>query len=132
MNEKVTSFFLVAYGISLLLTLVNVHTAPPCRSADRSSKASASSAQHRLPSCCWWHCTSGGGIPDRGVTRIPHHLNGWQCITKLASLAVAAVSELPVFTRIVLYRKVGPDRLSHINRLYAVRMLLPPWCRPEA
>lgn len=130
MNQEVTSFFLVAYGISLLLTLLSTFSLPQLPAQERRPLLEGVSellrnrrlvlvlvvafaqavAAFLIVASLGYHITSMGGNPSQvGV-----------------AFAVAAVSELPVFLiGYWLYRKIGPDRLIAILvGLYAVRMLL--------
>lgn len=130
MNEKVTSFFLVAYGISLLLTLASTFTLPQLPVQERRPilegvgellrntrlllvllvAFAQAVAAFLIVASLGYHITSMDGSASQvGV-----------------AFAVAAVSELPVFLLgSWLYRKIGPDRLIAILiGLYAVRMLL--------
>ncbi len=130
MNERVTSFFLVAYGVSLLLTLAATFALPQLPGQHRRPLLEGvgelvrnrrlmlvlmvafaqAVAAFMIVASLGYHITSMGGNPAQvGV-----------------AFAVAAVSELPVFLiGAWLYRKVGPDRLiALLVMLYAVRMLL--------
>lgn len=130
MNEEVTSFFLVAYGVSLMLTLASTFSLPQLPVQARRPLFEGVSellANRRLMlvllvafaqavaaflivASLGYHITSMGGNPSQvGV-----------------AFAVAAVSELPIFLiGYWLYRKIGPDRLIAILiSLYAVRMIL--------
>ena len=130
MNEEVTSFFLVAYGISLLLTLVSTFSLPQLPVQERRPLLEGVGElvrNHRLMlvllvafaqavaaflivASLGYHITSmDGNASQVGV-----------------AFAVAAVSELPIFLLGAwLYRKIGPDRLIAILvLLYAIRMIL--------
>jgi PPP family 3-phenylpropionic acid transporter len=130
MNEQVTSFFLVAYSISLLLTLTATFALPQLPAQHRRPMLEGvgelvrnrrlmlvllvafaqSVAAFMIVASLGYHITSmGGNASQVGV-----------------AFAVAAISELPVFLiGAWLYRRVGPDRLiAIIVLLYAVRMLL--------
>lgn len=130
MNEEVTSFFLVAYGISLLLTLASTFSLPQLPVQERrpifegvgellrNSRLmlvllvafAQAVAAFLIVASLGYHITSMDGSASQvGV-----------------AFAVAAVSELPIFLLGAwLYRKVGPDRLiALLIGLYAIRMLL--------
>lgn len=130
MNEEVTSFFLVAYSISLLLTLVSTFTLPQLPAQERRPMLEGvgelirnrrlmlvllvafaqAVAAFLIVASLGYHITSmGGNAAQVGV-----------------AFAVAAVSELPIFLLgYWLYRRVGPDRLIAILiLLYAIRMIL--------
>lgn len=130
MNDEVTSFFLVAYAVSLLLTLASTFSLPQLPAQERRpllegigellrnrrlvlvlivAFAQAVSA-FLIVASLGYHITSMDGSASQvGV-----------------AFAVAAVSELPIFlVGSWLYRKIGPDRLIAILvALYAIRMLL--------
>ena len=130
MNEKVTSFFLVAYGVSLLLTLASTFALPQLprqvhrpllegvRELVRNRRLmmvllvafAQAVAAFMIVSSLGYHITSmGGNATQVGV-----------------AFAMAAVSELPIFLiGAWLYKRIGADRLiAIIIVLYAVRMLL--------
>lgn len=130
MNKEITSFFLVAYGISLLLTLLSTFSLPQLPAQDRRPMLEGvgelvknhrlmllllvafaqSVAAFLIVASLGYHITSMNGSPSQvGV-----------------AFAVAAVSELPIFMiGYWLYKKYGPDRLiAIILLLYAVRMVL--------
>lgn len=130
MNEEVTSFFLMAYGVSLLLTLASTVSLPQLPPQPRQplfegvgellsnrrlvivlvvSFAQAVAAFLIVASLGYHITTLGGNSSQIGV-----------------AFAVAAVSELPVFLiGAWLYPRIGPDRLiGIILALYAIRMLL--------
>lgn len=129
MNEKVTSIFLVMYGISLALTLVSTFSLPqlPARERRPVFEGVGELVRNRrlvlilvvafaqavaafiIVASLGYHITSMGGNPAQvGV-----------------AFAVAAVSELPIFLLGAwLYKRVGADRLIvMIVLLYAVRMV---------
>lgn len=130
MNEEVTSVFLIAYGISLLLTLASTFSLPQLPVQDRQPLLEGVGVlirNHRLMlvllvafvqavaaflivASLGYHITSvGGNASQVGI-----------------AFAVAAVSELPIFlVGAWLYRKIGPDRLiAMLLLLYALRMIL--------
>lgn len=129
MNEDVTSFFLVAYGTSLLLTLLATWSLPQLPAQERRPlfegvgellgnarlilvllvAFAQAVAAFLIVASLGFHITSMEGSASQiGV-----------------AFAVAAVSELPIFLiGAWLYRKVGPDRLiALLIGLYAFRML---------
>ena len=129
MNEKVTSIFLVMYGISLALTLVSTFSLPQLPARERRPvfegvgelmrnrrlvlilvvAFAQAVAAFIIVASLGYHITSMGGNPAQvGV-----------------AFAVAAVSELPIFLLGAwLYKRVGADRLIvMIVLLYAVRMV---------
>lgn len=130
MNEEVTSFFLVAYGISLLLTLASTFSLPQLPAHERRPilegvgellgnrrlllvllvAFAQAVAAFLIVASLGYHITSMDGSASQvGV-----------------AFAVAAISELPIFLLGAwLYRKVGPDRLiALLIGLYAIRMML--------
>ena len=129
MNEKVTSIFLVMYGVSLALTLVSTFSLPQLPARERRPvfegvgelmrnrrlvlilvvAFAQAVAAFIIVASLGYHITSMGGNPAQvGV-----------------AFAVAAVSELPIFLLGAwLYKRVGADRLIvMIVLLYAVRMV---------
>lgn len=130
MNKEVTSLFLVAYGVSLLLTLVSTFMLPQLPAQQRRPLLEGvgelmhnrrlmllllmafaqAVAAFMIVASLGYHITSlGGNASQVGV-----------------AFAVAAVSELPFFMAGAwFYRRFGPDRLiAIILVLYAVRMML--------
>lgn len=130
MNEEVTSFFLVAYGISLLLTMVSTFSLPQLLAQQRQPLMAGvgellqnrrlmlvlmvafaqAVAAFLIVASLGYHITSMDGNPSQVG----------------AAFAVAAISELPIFLiGYWLYKKFGPDHLIVVLLLlYVVRMLL--------
>lgn len=130
MNERVTSFFLVAYGVSLLLALLATYNLPQLPAQERRPLLEGvdevlrnrrlilvlivafaqAIAAFLIVASLGYHITALGGKP----TQVG------------AAFAIAAISELPIFLLgNWLYKRIGPDRLiAIVIVLYAIRMAL--------
>lgn len=130
MNEEVTSFFLVAYGISLLLVLVFTFNLPQLPTQDRRPllEGVGELLQNKRLLLVLLVAFAQAVCAFMIVASLGYHITsmGGNASQVGVAFAVAAVSELPIFLiGYWLYRKVGPDRLIAILvGLYAVRMLL--------
>lgn len=130
MNEEVTSFFLVAYGVSLLLTLASTFSLPQLPVQDRRPLLEGVGEllrNHRLMLVllvAFAQAVAAFMI----VASLGYHITSMDGSASQVGVAfaVAAVSELPIFLMgSWLYRKVGPDRLiAALIALYAIRMML--------
>lgn len=130
MNEEVTSFFLVAYGVSLLLTLVSTYSLPQLPVQERRPllEGVGELLQNRRLMLVLVVAFAQAVAAFLIVASLGYHITsmGGNASQVGVAFAVAAVSELPIFLiGYWLYKKVGPDRLIAILlAFYAVRMLL--------
>lgn len=130
MNERVTSFFLVAYAISLLLTLAATFALPQLPAQHRRPllEGVGELVQNRRLMLVLLVAFAQAVAAFMIVASLGYHITSMRGNPAQVGVAfaVAAVSELPVFLiGAWLYRRVGPDRLiALIVLLYAVRMVL--------
>lgn len=130
MNEQVTSFFLVAYGVSLLLTLASTFTLPqlPAQSRQPLLDGIGELLRNTRLVLVLFVAFAQAVAAFLIVASLGYHITSMDGSASQVGVAfaVAAVSELPIFLLGAwLYRKIGPDRLIAILlALYAVRMLL--------
>lgn len=129
MNENVTSLFLVAYGISLILTLISTFYLPQLPAQQRRPllEGIGELVQNRRLMLLMLVAFAQAVAAFLIVASLGAHINGLGGTNSQvgAAFAIAAVSELPVFMAGAwLYRRLGPDRMIAIIMVfYALRML---------
>lgn len=130
MNKEVTSLFLVAYSVSLLLTLASTFMLPQLPAQQRRPllEGFGDLVRNRPLMLLLLVAFSQAVSAFLIVASLGYHITsmGGNASQVGAAFAIAAVSELPFFMAGAwFYRRLGPDRLiAIILCLYAVRMLL--------
>lgn len=129
MNENLTSLFLVAYSISLMLTLISTFYLPQLPAQERRPllEGIGELVQNRRLMLLLLVAFAQAVAAFLIVASLGAHIKSLGGSTSQigAAFAIAAVSELPIFVAGVwLYRKLGPDRMiAIIVALYVARML---------
>lgn len=130
MNEQVTSLFLVAYAVSLALTLLSTFWLPPLgHRIHRPVLEGLREMRHNRPLILLLVVAFAQAVAaSLIVVSLGVHITSLGGSTSQVGVAfaVAAVSELPVFIAgSWLLRRLGPSRmLAIIIALYLVRMVL--------